>query len=214
MKFLHYLTVGIITIVLFSACSSKQEETFNKPALYWYNEMLQQIATYQLDEADKTYTSLESEHRKSPLLPSATLLIANAHMEEEEYELATYYYDQYMKRFDDGKLGSYVRYLKIKAKFLAFKQQFRDQKLIDDALNEIESYKKEFPRSSYMHLIDNIKSRLHMSKATLDLEIADLYERKEKPKAAEVYTQRAQKSWADVDAIEPVSVSWYRAIFE
>ena len=215
MKFFKYLTFYSIFIIFLTGCAQKEKETqYNKPALYWYNEMLTQIASYQLDSADETYTSLESEHRRSPLLPSATMLIANAHMEDEEYELASYYYDQYLKRFDDGKLSSYIRYLKIKAKFLAFKQQFREQKLIDDTLLEIYKYKKEFPNSSYLYMVDNMESRLQMSKAVLDLEIADLYERKEKPKASEYYTQRAQKSWQEVKSIEPVNVPWYRAIFE
>jgi len=215
LKFFKYLTLFSIFIIFLTGCSQKEKETeYNKPALYWYNEMLTQISSYQLDSADETYTSLESEHRRSPLLPSATMLIANAHMEDEEYELATYYYDQYLKRFDDGKLSSYIRYLKIKAKFLAFKQQFREQKLIDDTLLEIYKYKKEFPNSSYLYMVDNMESRLQMSKAILDLEIADLYERKEKPKASEYYTQRAQNSWQEVKSIEPVNVPWYRAIFE
>lgn len=215
MKSFKYLTFFTIFIILLNGCAQKEKETqYNKPALYWYNEMLSQISSYQLDLADETYTSLESEHRRSPLLPSATMLIANAHMEDEEYELASYYYDQYLKRFDDGKLSSYIRYLKIKAKFLAFKQQFREQKLIDDTLLEILKYKKEFPHSSYLYMVENMESRLQMSKAALDLEIADLYERKDKPQAALVYTQRAQKSWQEVDKIEPVDVPWYRAIFE
>jgi outer membrane protein assembly factor BamD len=214
LKKIHYLFLSLVTILVFNACSAKQEEEYNKPALYWYNKMLSQIASYQLDQADETYTSLESEHRYSPLLPSATMLIANAHMEDEEYELATYYYDEYLKRFDNGSQNAYIKYLKIKAKFLAFKQQFREQNLITETLNEIDIYLKEFPNSSYKYLAQNMRSRLLMAQATLDLEIADLYERKEKQKAAELYKQRAQNSWTETKTIEPVNVPWYRAIFE
>ena len=214
MKKIKYLFLSISTFLIFVACSTKQEEEYNKPALYWYNKMLSQIASYQLDLADETYTSLESEHRYSPLLPSATMLIANAHMEDEEYELATYYYDEYLKRFDNGKESSYIKYLKIKAKFLAFKQQFREQNLITETLKEIDNYLKEFPNSSYKYLTLNMKSRLLMAQAALDLEIADLYERKDKPEAALVYQERAQNSWIETDTIKPVNVPWYRAIFE
>lgn len=214
MNLFKYFTTLLFIIILFNACSSKQEEEYNKPAIYWYNKMLTQISTYQLDAADETYTSLESEHRKSPLLPSATMLIANAHMEDEEYELATYYYDEFEKRFDNGSQSSYVKYLKIKAKFLAFKQQFREQNLISETLKEIDFYLHQYPNSSYIYLIQNMKSRLLMSQAMFDLEIADLYKRKDKPKAADFYTQRAKKSWLEVKTIEPVDVPWYRAIFE
>lgn len=214
MYIFKYLLSFLFLLTIFTGCSSKQDEEYNQPALYWYNKMLKEISLYQLDQADETYTSLESEHRKSPLLPSATMLIATAHMEDEEYELATYYFDEYLKRFDNGSMSSYVRYLKIKAKFLAFKQQFREQKLIDDALADIDIYIKEYPTSSYIYLIYHMKSRLLMSKATLDLEIASLYERLDKPKAATVYTQRAEQSWKETQTIEPVDVPWYRWIFE
>jgi len=204
----------ITAIILFSACSSKQEEEYNKPALYWYNKMLKEISLNQLDKADDTYTSLESEHRKSPLLPSALMIIAISHMEEEEYELAVYYFDDYIKRFEKNSLQDYVRYLKIKAKFFAFKQQFREQKLIDDTLRDIDAFTRNYSDSSYIYLVQTIQSRLYMAKASLDTEIAGLYERKDKPKAVIVYKEKAKKSWQELNTIKEVSVPWYRYIFE
>jgi outer membrane protein assembly factor BamD len=176
--------------------------------------MLKEISIGELDSADETFTSLESEHRKSPLLPSAILLLANAHMQDEEYQMARYYYDEYVHRFDNGSLAEYVKYLKVKAKFLAFKEQFREQKLIDETLEEIQNYKTQFPNSSYIYLLDTMESRLFMAKATLDLEIAALYERIDKPKAALIYKTRAKESWNETSTIKPVEVPWYRAIFE
>ena len=204
----------ISAIFIFTACSSKQEEEYNKPALYWYNKMLKEISLYQLDKADDTYTSLESEHRNSPLLPSALMVIATTHMDNEEYELAIYYFNEFIKTFEDNKKQDYVRYLKIKSKFLAFKQQFREQKLMDDTLNDINKFVKKYPDSSYIYLVKTIQSRLNMAKATLNVEIASLYKRIDKPKASVVYEEKAKKSWKDIDSIEPVTVPWYRAIFE
>jgi outer membrane protein assembly factor BamD len=206
--------VLLVCIVLFTACSSKQEEEYNKPALYWYNKMLKEISLFQLDEADDTYTSLESEHRNSPLLPSALMVIATTHMNEEEYELAIYYFDEYIKRFENSKQQDYVRYLKIKAKFLAFKQRFREQKLIDDTLNDINNFVANYPKSSYIYLVKTIQSRLYMAKASLDIEISKLYKRIDKPKASIVYKEKAQENWDNIKNIKPVDVSWYRAIFE
>ncbi len=208
------LLLLISTIFIFIACSSKQDEEYNKPALYWYNKMLKEISLYQLDKADDTYTSLESEHRKSPLLPSALMVIATTHMDDEEYQLAIYYFNEFIKMFEDDKKQDYVRYLKIKSKFLAFKQQFREQKLIDDTLEDINKFVKKYPNSSYIHLVKTIQSRLYMAKATLNVEIASLYKRIDKPKAALVYENKAKKSCEDIKNIKPVNVPWYRAMFE
>ena len=148
-KFRNLLLIAC-TAFVFTACSSKEEQEYNKPALYWYNKMLKQIASSDLDAADDTYTSLESEHRNTPFVPTAMLILVNAHIDEEEYALANFYLDEYIKRFGLSKDIDYARYLKIKANFLGFKYQFRDQQLIEDTLNQIEDFKVKYKNSPYM----------------------------------------------------------------
>ena len=199
---------------VFNACSSKNEEEYNKPAIYWYNKMLKQIASNDLDLADDTYTSLESEHRNTPFVPTAMLVLVNAHIDEEEYALANFYLDEYIKRFGLSKDIDYARYLKIKANFLGFKYQFRDQQLIEDTLVQIEDFKLKYKNSPYMPLVDTINSRLFMAKASMDKEIADLYVRRDKAAAAAFYEQKVQNYWVAPQEIEPVKVPWYSAMFE
>ena len=212
-KFKNLLLLTFVTVLL-GGCAAKQEEEYNKPDLYWYNKMLKEISLYQLDNADETFIALESEHRQSQFLPSATLLIGMAHKEDEENILANYYFDEYIKRFEKNDTEGRVRYLKIKANFLAFKQQFREQQLLDETLLEVVKFRQEFPHSSYKYLVENIYSRLLMARASLDAEIGDLYKRIDKPLASEVYNEKAKQSWSTIDEVEKVSVPWYRAIFE
>lgn len=209
-------TILVISFInIFTGCASKStEEEYNKPAVYWYNKMIKQLSNYQIDEADDTYTSLEAEHRKSPLLPSAIMIIAVAHMEEEEYQMANYYFDEYLKRFSLKKDADYIRYLKIKSNFLAFKSQFREQNLLAETLIQTDKFVKDYPKSQYIYLVKTIKSRLLMAKAIFDKEIAALYSRVDKPKAQEVYTAKAAQSWKDVENIKPIDLPWYRSLFE
>lgn len=212
-KMKNLLLIACATFV-FTACSSKTEEEYNKPANYWYNKMMKQISDGDLDEADDTYSSLESEHRNSPFIPSAMLILVNAHIDQEEYALANFYLDEYIKRFGLSKDIDYARYLKIKANFLGFKYQFRDQQLIEETLKEVESFKTKYPSSPYMPLVDTISSRLYMGKASMDKEIAELYERKDKELGARFYEQKVKESWVNPAEIEPVKVPWYRSLFE
>ncbi|MBL3520705.1 outer membrane protein assembly factor BamD [Aliarcobacter lanthieri] len=200
--------------LIFNACSSKSEQEYNKPALYWYNKMMMQIGMGDLDEADDTYTSLESEHRNSPYIPTAMLILVNAHMQDEEYALANFYLDEYIKRFSMSKDIDYARYLKIKANFMGFKQQFRDQQLIEDTLVQIEEFKNKYKNSPYMPLIDTMNVRLMMAKAAMDKEIAELYQRRDKPMASEYYMNKSQNSWENPEEINKVKVPFYRSIFE
>lgn len=211
---LKSLLLVVFTTFVFMGCSSKSEQEYNKPAAYWYDKIIQQIAFADLDEADNTYTSLESEHRNSPYIPTAIMILVNAHIQEEEYALANFYLDEYSKKFGMSKDIDYVRYLKIKANFLGFKYQFRDQQLIDDTLNQIKDFKEKYKNSPYMPLVDTMNSRLSMAKANFDKEIADLYTRRDKPLGAEFYEDKAKRSWVDSSEIEPAEAPFYRAIFE
>lgn len=217
----HYFKLRNLILVaglafLFTACSQKSEtsQEYDKPALYWYNKMIQQISGGYLEEADDTYTSLESEHRNSPLLPTALLILANGHMDEEEYQLANFYLDEYIKRYALSKNIDYVRYLKIKANFQGFAYDLRDQQLIEDTISEIEQFRNSFSRSPYMPLVNTMSARLYMAKASLDKEIADLYKRIDKPKAAEFYDEKVKESWVEPKEIEEVDVPFYRYPFE
>ncbi|CAM3808792.1 outer membrane protein assembly factor BamD [Arcobacter cloacae] len=213
LKLKNLLLIACAAFV-FTACSSKEEQEYNKPALYWYNKMMKQISSGDLDQADDTYTSLESEHRNSPFIPSAMLILVNAHIDEEQYALANFYLDEYIKRFGLSKDIDYARYLKIKANFLGFRYQFRDQQLVEDTIAQIQDFKTKYKNSPYMPLVDTINSRLYMAKASMDKEIAELYIRRDKEKAATFYEQKVQNSWVNPAEIEPVKVPFYRSIFE
>lgn len=213
---LKLIALATATVFLFSACSEKQAkiQEYNKPALYWYQKMMDEISMADLEAADDTYISLESEHRNSPLLPTAILILVNAHMDEEEYELANFYLDEYIKRYGLAKNIDYVRYLKIKANFLGLNYALRDQQLIEDTIDQIEDFKSKYSDSPYLALVDTINSRLYMAKASLDMEIANLYRKKGKEKAAEIYEQRVKNSWVNPEEIVPVEVPFYRGMFE
>lgn len=204
----------IILIFILNACSSKNSEEYNKPALFWYNKMLKQISMGELEEADDTFISLESEHRNSPFISSAILILVEAHMQHEEYILANFYLDEYLKKFTLSKDVDYIRYLKIKSNFKGFKRQFRDQVLIDDTLVQIEDFRKRYKNSQYLPLVETMKARLLMSKALIDEEIASLYKRRSKPKAQEYYIEKAKESWEDMAEIQKPHVPLVRRVFE
>ncbi len=209
------LLLVITSIFIITGCSSKNEVTeYNKPALYWYNKMLTEISRGYLDQADDTYTSLESEHRNSPLIPTSLLILVNSHMEEEEYALANFYLDEYIKRFALSENIDYARYLKIKANFLGFAYQLRDQELIENTIKDVADFKSKYINSPYMPLVDTINARLYMAKASLDLSIAKLYEKKGKKEAAAFYNKKVKESWINPSEIEAVNVPYYRSIFE
>jgi outer membrane protein assembly factor BamD len=197
------IKIAMILITLFLAgCSSKDKmQEYNKPAIYWYSKMVKAISSQDLEKADEYFTSLESEHLSSPLVQESLLLMATAHMDNEEYLMAQYYLDEYLKRFGSGKKGEFAEFLKIKASFYGFKNINRDQKLLKKTIAKAQEFKNFHPNSVYLPLVDTILTKLYMAEYILNENIVTLYKRRGKIKAAEIYQKRLKNSWLKKEEI-------------
>lgn len=173
---------------IFVGCSSSEDVVeFNKPALFWYKKIASNISRGSLDKADSYYISLKSEHMRSPLMPTAVMMLAHAHMNEEEYLLANYYLDEYNKRYGETQSREYTDFLKLQASFLGVKDVYKDQKLIMDSIERANTYIARYPGSAYAPLVNTILIRLYMSQYLLNENIAALYDRTGKKGAAKIY---------------------------
>ena len=208
---LLFLFAGIV--LLFSACSKDVEE-YNKPAVYWYGKIINSISEGNLDKADDYYASLQGEHIGSPLLPEATMILAIAHMYDEEYLLSEHFLDEYVKRYANENEREFAEFLKIKAKYLSLPNPRRDQVLIQDAIKSAEAFKRNYPKSDYSSLVDSMLTKLYISEAALNETIASLYDRVDKHKSAEYYRNIKTEPWINWDEIERANTPWYREWFE
>jgi len=183
--------VFLVTALIFSGCASKNKvEEYGKSAEYWYQQIGDSIAKNSLDKADKYFVSLKSEHPRSPMIETSTIMLAHAHMDKEEYLLAGYFFDEYIKRYGGFSMAEYVEFMKIKASFLGIKKYYRDQKLIMDTIVKGENYLLTYPNSQYAPLVDNMLIRLKMGQYLLNENIASLYDRTGKEEAARIYREK------------------------
>ncbi|NOQ30368.1 MAG: outer membrane protein assembly factor BamD [Helicobacteraceae bacterium] len=201
-------------LLFFVGCSNKELAIYNKPAIFWYESMLKSIAKNDLEKADGFYNSLQSEHIGSPLLPGATLVLAQAHMYSEEYILSEYFLDEYIKRFADETQREYAEFLKIKSKYMALPNPRRDQGLINEAIKDGEVFKATYPNSMFYYVVDTMVTRLYLADASLNESIADLYERLDKPFAAQFYRGIEPQPWIEWSKVEKPDLPWYKEWFE
>lgn len=189
---------------LVAGCGEKDEVAeFNKPAQYWYQKIADSIIRGNLDKADAYYISLKSEHMRSPLMPTSLMMLAHAHMHEEEYLLANYYLDEYNKRFGETESREYTDFMKLKASFLGIQDVYKDQKLIMDSIATAKTYINRYPGSDYSPLVNTMLIRLHMSQYLLNENIAALYARTGKPDAAKIYRDKNKDSVVEMTDITP-----------
>ncbi len=132
----------------FDSIVGKEEKPYNKSAQKWYDEIGRDLSHGELEKADKKYLSLRSEHMSSLLIPISMIVLAQAHMAEQEYLLANYYLDEYIK-ITNGSNSEYASFLKIKASFLGIKDINKDQKLVMDTLTKAKSFYALHKSSQY-----------------------------------------------------------------
>lgn len=203
-------------VLILSGCGGddKTVEEYNKPAIYWYQKIAQSIADNNLDKADAYYISLKSEHMRSPMMQTSILMLAHAHMDEEEYLLASFYLDEYSKRFGESGNSEYIEFLKIKAAFLGIKDVYKDQKLIKDTIAAAEQFDDRYPGSSYQALVNTGLVKLYMTNYLLNENIAALYDRTGKEKAAVVYREKNKNSVVNQSDITPPEQGFVGSIFD
>lgn len=213
MRLIRSAVIVAAAIFFMSGCSKEMDE-YNKPADYWYEKMITAVSNGNLEKADSYFSSLQSEHIGSPLLSEATLIMAQAHMAYEEYLLAEHFLDEYNRRYATREGREYTDFLKIKSKFLALPNPGRDQGLIDETLKSVVLFKKGYPNSTYLPLVNTMEAQLQLAKSGLNENIAGLYERLGKPKGAQYYRSIAPVTWIDQADVLAADVPWYREMFE
>ncbi|HIF9959276.1 TPA: outer membrane protein assembly factor BamD [Campylobacter coli] len=205
----------ILLGVLFSACSTKNNEgLYNLSANEWYKQIIKDLQDKDLEKADDHYNGMASEHIADPLLETTQIILAQAHMDEEEYQLAEFYLDEYNKKFGNSRNADYIRYLKIKAKFDAFAVPNRNQALMLESQKEIDSFLKDYPYTEYEPLVQTMLTKFKLAVFYLNDTIHDLYERTGHTQSAEIYQERLQESEFYHQSIIKPELPWYRSIFE
>ncbi len=193
MRLFNILMTGLIIFLLTGCMDTQKSEKpigYDKTAQEWYDTIQKSVATGALETADKEFISFRSEHINSNLLPATMLILAFAHMKEEEYLLANFYLDEYLRRYPGGANGSYARFLKLKAEFLSIRDIDKEQKQVIKALRDAKNFYASNTNSVYAPLVQTIIARLEMSQFLMNEEVADLYNRIDKPKAAKIYRDK------------------------
>ncbi|RUM75966.1 MAG: outer membrane protein assembly factor BamD [Sulfurovum sp.] len=214
--FIKYKKSLLVVLVLLFVigCSGKDAvKEYDKPALYWYKNIIKSVASSNFDKADDYYISLRSEHMRSPLLPTATMILAQAHMEDKSYLMSDYYLDEYLKKYASSEKIEQAKFLKIKAAFLGVKSINRDQKLMMDTLKSVNTFIVTYPNSPYRPIVETLKVRLYMAQYMLNENIARLYNRIGKDESAKIYRKKNENSALNLTDIEAPKEGFFSRLF-
>jgi len=213
-KILLFIPIFSVSL-LFTACTDSPDVALaNKSADFWYQKIMTNVSNSNLNGADDAYSSLYSEHSSSPYLKESMLLLSKAHAYFDELVLAKYYLDEYLKRFGSASEREYVEYLKVKIAFLGYRHPFRNQKFLTDTISSVKAFKLSYPHSYYLPYVQEMLVRLELGREIMKDEIANLYDRVEKPDAALYYRHKDRLAGINMSDVIVPERSWLRNIFE
>ncbi len=190
MQYLSKRVGSILLLISISLSISWSGKIASKGDQAFYDAILTSIAKGDLERADNEYLTLRSDFIDSRLLPTAMLVLAQAHMAKGEYLLARYYLNEFLKEYAEGEWVDYAQFLKIKSSFLSLRQSNRNQKLLSDTLAECKEFYQINSHSRYAPLIRTMIVRLEMAQYLLNEEIAHLYEQTGKRVGASIYRKK------------------------
>jgi outer membrane protein assembly factor BamD len=205
MKFIKFLS-AILVISFITGCASK-DEIHNQTAIVWHNKIYKSVVNNNLDKADDYFTSLEVEHPNSQFIPIDLMILSKAHLQNQEYQLAEFYIDEYYKRYANKYQREWADYQKAKIKFFSFYNAYTNQKDLEDTINFVTNVINKYPNSPYIYELNTIKEKLEDTKIIFNNQIANLYKRLDKPKASKLYKINVDKQ------IIPPSIPWYKRLF-
>lgn len=194
--------------LLFLACSNKNVVHYeNLTALNWHNKISKDVKSNNLDQADDDFLSLEAEHPASPYIKTDLIILALAHANQGEFEVAKFYLDQYEKRFASSEEIPWVEYEKIKLDFFKYNNPYTNQKELLNLIESCKNYLKYYPNSQFKYEVNTILAKAELTKKYLNYKIYKLYKKLDKPKAAEKFKTDIPKN------SEPPYIPWYKKIF-
>lgn len=203
----------IIMMIFISACSNNTKDDFNKPASFWYEAMIIAIKDNQLEKADNYFNSLQSEHIASPLIGDALLMLAQAHMENNEHLLSNFFINEYKTRFSNIKNKDFIELMTNATKYYAFNNYSKDQGFIDENIKDMQSFIILNSNNIYLPYIKHILTSFKLSLFEIDKDIIRIYKLQDKEVAQKKYEEDSKKLGVDEIEFIPSHIPWYVRIF-
>ncbi|WP_096013267.1 outer membrane protein assembly factor BamD [Campylobacter lanienae] len=208
-------TIFILSLSILVGCGAKKDdELYNLTPDQWYQQILNDIKDADLETANSHYISFASEHVASPYLEQVLIILANAHVDEEEYKMANFYLDEYIKKYGTKESIEYIQYLKIKANFDSFSKPNRNQKLVKDSILQIDEFLKNYPNTQYRPLIETMLVKFKLAEYYLDSDIYELYNKLDRTDSAAIYQDKIDNSPLNDINSTKAKLPWYMTPFE
>jgi len=197
----------LLPLFFFISCSNKNLDYKKLTALSWHKKIYKDVKNENLDKADDDFTSFEAEDPGSIYIKTDLLELFLAHQQNEEYDLAIFYLNEYEKRYATPQEITWLEYQKIKMNFLKYDKAYTNQQALLNIITMCNNYLAKYPNSQYLPEVNTILVKAELTKKYFDDKIYKLYKKLDKPKAAKEFKVTIPKN-----SIPPY-IPWYKKLF-
>lgn len=209
---IKFISKFIFAVLLFNACSNDIND-FQKPATFWYEQIILAINNNNLEKADSYFSSLQSEHIASPLIKDALVLLIQAHMDNNEYLLSSFFVSEYKKRYSNKTNIDFITFLETKASYYAFSNYSKDHGYVTSNISQISLFTENNKNNIYLPYISHMLTSFKLAKREINKEAIRIYKMQDKQKAQEKYEMYNEELGLDSIESRPSHIPWYVLIF-
>jgi len=144
----------------------------------------------ELERADDEYLKLRNQDTQGEQMSGLELELARAHMEAEEYLLATFYAKNVLRGGAGYDQSADAAYIMVKSQFKRYEKNPSDESMGDKFVKIAKSYQNNYYSSEHSADVDYLLSEYQMIKDERYEKLAQSYENHGKPEAAEFYRNK------------------------
>ncbi len=166
------------------------------------------------NKALQFFDILRAIYRGSERGEKLTYYTANSYFQMKDYQIAAYYYKQYVQMYSRGEHAEESAFLSAYCNFLDSPRYSLDQNSTHLALRELQAYIDMYPRSERVaeatRLMDELRAKLEMK----DFKVAMLYYKMESYQAAITSFEGVMDDYPDTENKEVILYYITKAYYE
>ena len=146
-KFASFFTSVSVLILFFGCATSKKEENYSAKQLLQLGKRL--AKKEDPEKAKAKIQQLMEGYPDSKERVAATMLLADIHFKEEEYEEAKFHYQKFTELYPAHQFVDRAHFYKAMSNFKLTDLASRDLTPVNSALEGFQRFIEDFPKSSY-----------------------------------------------------------------
>lgn len=191
-------------LILIAGCSGTLFETSKKTPKELLQEAVIYIRVENFDDAKKVLNEVVEDYPDSPERVMASLLLAEVHYKNDQYEEAKFMFKGFMELYPAHRLVDRAHYYLAMSDYQLIDLETRDQTATQNALEGFDDFLTKFPKSKYRPMALARKRKCLESLARNQMEIGKFYFRISSFQSAIVRFQQLMAAYPDQPFMDEV----------